>query len=166
MDFRNPIPTTREKSLNNCAWGSRWQRVSFGFAKTLTERFATSCLILKWLKFYNRNLNGKKKYRSESIAHWALTSAHGNEDCLTQWNALYPSSEREFGLVCKLKYCFEKSVASNDRNTFFLIRLFGALLAKQLTACSCSCFVWATLLDFVMEPNQAGLSFGDDVKEP
>jgi hypothetical protein len=38
-----------------------------------------------------------------------------NEYCLTQWNAFYPSSEREFGSVCKLKYCFEKSVASNYR---------------------------------------------------
>lgn len=48
----------------------------------------------------------------------ALTSLYGNEYCLTRWNVLYPSSERESGLVCKLKYCLEKSVASNDRKFF------------------------------------------------
>lgn len=108
----------------------------------------------------------RKRVAERALLTEHLTSPRGNEDCLTQWNALYPSSEREFGLVCKLKYCFEKSVASNDRNIFFLIRLFGALLAEQLTAGSWSRFVWAMLLDFVMEPNQAELSFGKDAKEP
>lgn len=94
-------------------------RVSFGFARTLTERFATSCLILNWLKFYNRNLNGKKKNRSKRIAHWALTSPRGNEDCLTQWNELHPSSEREFGLVCKFKILFWKICCIKWQKHFF-----------------------------------------------
>lgn len=48
----------------------------------------------------------------------------------------------------------------------FLIQFFGPLLAKRLTAGSSSQFVWAMLLDFVMESNQGELSLGKDAKEP
>lgn len=90
-----------------------------------------------------------------------------NEYCLTQWNVFCPSSEREFGLVCKLKYCFEKSVASNyGKKIFFLIQFFRPLLAMQLTAGLSSQFVWALLLNFVIESNQEELSFGKETKEP
>lgn len=47
-----------------------------------------------------------------------------------------------------------------------LIQFFGPLLAKRLTAGSSSQFVWAMLLDFVMESNQGELSLGKDAKEP
>jgi hypothetical protein len=47
-----------------------------------------------------------------------------------------------------------------------LIQFFSPLLAKQLTAGLSSQFVWAMLLEFVIEPNQGELSFGKEAKEP
>lgn len=45
----------------------------------ITEVFATSCLILKWFAFYNRNFTSQTKNVRKSIACWALTSLCGNE---------------------------------------------------------------------------------------
>lgn len=61
-----------------------------------------------------------------------------SEYCLTQWNVFYPSSEREFGLVCKLKYCFEKFVASNYRKSFQSISLVHCWQSSWKQTCLAS----------------------------